>query len=94
MFRMKEGSSSEEKRNNTILLKESIEALREKIPEVKFIELAYNINTKPSAYDLVLISDFESEKALDIYRFHPEHQKVLELLKRVVKDTAVVDYEF
>jgi len=94
MFRMKDCDTPEEKKNNAIQLKESIEGLKNVIPEIKFIEVRFNINTKPSAYDLVLINDFDSEGTLDIYRNHPEHQKVLVLLKEVVEYTAVVDYEY
>ncbi|MFC2101286.1 Dabb family protein [Bacteroidota bacterium] len=94
MFRLKECNTPEEKKNNIIQLKESIEALKNVIPEIKYIELGYNISTKPSAFDLVLINDFESEETLEIYRHHPEHKKVLVLLKEVVENTSVVDYEY
>lgn len=91
MFRLKE---SPEKEKNAQELKEAIEALENIISEVKSIEIGLNINTKPAAYDLVLISDFENEEALDRYRVHPEHQKVLELIARINKEIAVVDYHF
>ena len=65
-----------------------------KVPELLFMEVGLNINKKPAAYDLVLTSHFESEEALDVYRVHPEHKKVLEYLYEVMETTAVVDYEF
>jgi len=73
-------------------LKSAIESLIGKIPELKFMEVGLNISTKPSAYDLVLTSHFESVDDLNVYRDHPEHKKVLEYLYEVTRETAVVDY--
>ncbi len=73
-------------------LKSEIEGLSAKIGELKFMEVGLNINTKSSAHDLVLTSHFDSEKALDAYRVHPEHKKVLDYLYEVTERTAVVDY--
>jgi hypothetical protein len=73
-------------------LKSLIEGLIGKVPELKFMEVGLNVNTKPSAYDLVLTSHFDSEEGLDAYRVHPEHKKVLEYLYEVTEETAVVDY--
>lgn len=74
-------------------LKLAIESLMGQVPELKSMEVGLNLSTKPSAYDLVLTSEFESLESLDAYRVHPEHQKVLELLYEVMDQTAVVDYE-
>jgi hypothetical protein len=51
-----------------------------------------NVNSKPSAFDLVLVTDFENKDALNKYRSHPEHQRVIELLAGINEDIAVVDY--
>ena len=80
------------KQDNIQKLKEAIEKLEESIPEAKSIEVGLNVNEKPSAYDLVLVSDFENEDALERYRVHPEHQKVVEFIKKVNDDIAAVDY--
>ncbi len=91
MFRLKDVP---EKAENIKKLKEAIDDLEEIIPEAQSIETGTNVNTKPSAYDLVLVSEFEDEEALDAYRVHPEHKKVLELIKKVNDQIAVVDYHF
>ncbi len=65
------------------------------VPEIeslKSMEVGININTKPSAHDLVLIADFDDEEGLNLYRSHPEHVKILNRMKEVVEKTAVVDY--
>ncbi|MEE4257061.1 MAG: Dabb family protein [Bacteroidales bacterium] len=93
MIRVK-GNNPEEKRNNAVILKDAIDGLVGKIPELKSMETGLNVNEKPMAYDLVLTSVFESMEALDAYRVHPEHKKVLEILYELKDETAVVDYEY
>ncbi len=75
-------------------IKEKLESLPSFIPELKKMEVGLNVNTKPSAHDLVLIADFENEEGLNVYRAHPEHVKILDIMKETVEKTAVVDYYF
>lgn len=56
------------------------------------MEVGLNINTKASAYDLVLTADFEDEAGLEAYRIHPTHIKVLDYLKTNMEKARVVDY--
>lgn len=93
MIRLKETDLPEAKYENADKLKAAIESLLGVIPELKSMEVGLNLSTKPSAYDLVLTSVFNSLEDLDIYRVHPEHKKVLDLLYEVMEQTAVVDYE-
>jgi hypothetical protein len=62
------------------------------INELLAMEVGLNINTKASAYDLVLVADFEDETGLDAYRIHPAHVKVLDYLKKTMEKATVVDY--
>ena len=73
--------------------KEMLVRLEESIPELIRMEVGLNVSTKASAYDLVLTADFADENALDKYRVHPEHVKVLEFMRAVVEKVAVVDYK-
>jgi hypothetical protein len=93
MIRVK-GKNPEEKRTNAIRMKEAIDGLMGKVPELISMETGLNVNDKPMAYDLVLTSVFNSMEELDIYRVHPEHKKVLDLLYELKEETAVVDYEY
>ncbi len=93
MIRLNDAGSAKAKLENATKLKAAIEGLMGKIPELKSMEVGLNLSAKPSAYDLVLTSVFDSLEALDIYRVHPEHKKVLELLYEVMEQTAVVDFE-
>jgi len=80
------------KDQEAIKLKKMLEDLTDEIPSLYTMEVGLNINTKPSAFDLVLTADFENETGLNAYRVHPKHVKVLDYLKVVVEKTAVVDY--
>ena len=69
-----------------------LEELPGKIESLLAMEVGLNINTKASAFDLVLTADFENENGLDAYRVHPEHVKVLDYLKETMEKATVVDY--
>lgn len=92
MLRLKSGLTPNEKESAATELMHMLQALSQSIPELLSMETGRNISTRPSAFDLVLTAMFENEAALDIYRVHPEHQKVLQRIKQLVSETAVVDY--
>lgn len=93
MLRLKEYDNKTQKLENALKLKKALESLKGFIEEIKFLEVGLNFNEKPSAFDLVLTTTFDSEEDLEMYRMHPEHKKVLVFLKTVTSETAVVDYE-
>lgn len=93
MLKLKETENRIEKLENALKLKKAIEGLGYKIDEVKYMEVGLNYNEKPTAFDLVLTSTFDNAEALDAYRVHPEHVKVLDFLDKVIDKSAVVDYE-
>lgn len=92
MVKAKDSFSYSEKAEKLNQFKNSLEDLKGKINELNYLEVGMNMNTKPSAYDLILITEFDSETALDLYRVHPDHLKVLDLLKELAGNVAVVDY--
>ncbi len=79
-------------KERAIRLEEKLNSLKANIPSLIKMEVGLNISTRPSAYDIVLVSEFESEDGLNIYRVHPKHQEVLAYMKQVVADAKVVDY--
>ncbi len=90
MFRIK--GEGEIKKKNTLFFKDNLDALKNKIPEAKYLETGMNFSESPSAFDLVLTTYFDSENDLEIYRKHPEHQKIVTLIKEIVTEVSVVDY--
>ncbi|MCD4729089.1 MAG: Dabb family protein [Bacteroidales bacterium] len=93
MLRMKEYDNKTQKFENALKLKKAIEALKIYIDDLKYIEVGLNLNVKPHSYDLVLTATFETEEALDNYRNHVEHKKLMVFLRTVTAESAVVDYE-
>lgn len=73
-------------------LQKMLEDLQVSIEELNRIEVGRNVSTKPSAFDIVLTADFDDVEALNVYRDHPEHVKVLNYLKIVMEKAQVVDY--
>ena len=88
MFRMKDVNSSHSIRR----LKDTLDQLKNKIPEVKALETGINVSKSPSAFDLVLYSEFKHEEDLETYREHPDHKEVLKFIKEHVAEVKVVDY--
>lgn len=88
MFKMKEEAAGRIEE-----LKKELDALKNKIPEIRGFEVGFNISRSETSYDLVLVSEFRSKEDLEAYRIHPEHQKIIELLSQVCSERRVVDYE-
>ena len=88
MFTFKE----ENKAKNIAIVKDKLEALEGLIDELQSMEVGINFNKSERAMDLSLYSTFESEEDLKAYAVHPEHLKVVELIKEVTEVSKVVDY--
>jgi len=69
-------------------------ALKDKIEVLKFIQVGQNYELMSPSHDIGLITHFETLVDLEIYRVHPEHQKVVELIKSNTGSRAVIDFEF
>jgi hypothetical protein len=73
---------------------EELESLSETVTAIENMEVGRNISSSDSAYDIALVIDFVDTEALNTYRIHPEHQRVLKYLKSQEIEIAVVDYNF
>ena len=93
MWKLKDFAEGTDKKENAQKIKSKLEGLKDKIEEIKFIEIGININDSADSYDVVLYSEFDSLENLNIYRNHPEHLKVGELVSAVRLERKVVDYE-
>jgi len=85
--------NDEKKQENLLIVKEALEGLVEKIPELKCIEVGIDFNQSERAFDLSLYSTFTSKDDLKIYAVHPVHLEVVKLIKSVTNESKVVDYE-
>ena len=87
-FRIK----SEKKEEELKILKKMIEDLGDSIPSLIKIEAGINFSTRDTAYDLALVSEFHDREGLKAYQVHPEHLKLIDHLKKLDRELAVVDY--
>ncbi len=92
MWRLKESSAGDTRKGNAKKLKAILESLREKMVEIKCLEVGINFAESESSSDVVLYSEFASKEALDAYQKHPEHLKVADFVKQVCAERRVVDY--
>lgn len=72
-------------------LEELLQGLENQIDVICSLKTGRNFNERPTAYDLVLIVEFNNKKDIDIYRTHPKHVEVLNYMKTLRLETAVVD---
>lgn len=75
-------------------IKERLLALKESVPVLKSIEVGINFSTEKRAYDMALLTDFDSRADLQAYAIDPLHVDVIKLIKSHNAITKVVDYEY
>ncbi len=93
MWRLKEFAAGASREENAKKLKESLEDLKDQIEDIKAIEVGINFNSSPTAFDVVLYSEFSDMEGLNAYQNHPEHLKIVDFVGEIRSDRAVVDYE-
>lgn len=92
MFKLKERAEGSDRPTNIKALQEKLEALPAQIKEITFFEVGINSIETGVAYDMVLVSEFESKEALFSYQKHPEHVLVANFVGKVCESRIVVDY--
>ncbi len=83
----------ENKEENAKKIKQLLEALKGKIDGIISMEVGINTGKADTSYDVVLVSEFESQKALDDYQVNPIHLEAAGFVRSVAVKRAVVDYE-
>lgn len=75
-------------------VKEGLLSLKDKIKEIKTLEVGEDFSKGDRSYDLALYSTFELKEELDSYAVNPEHLKIINDYVKVYCDhTKVVDYK-
>lgn len=93
MWTLKENAEGNTKEQNAKLIKEKLEGLFGKVPQIKKIEVGVSYRHDKEDWDVVLISEFESKKDLDEYQNHPIHNVVAQFIGKVREKRACVDFE-
>ena len=93
MFHLKKGEDKQKKQHALRTIKESLLSLTQTIDVLASIEVGINQQESPRSADLVLITTFKTWQDLEVYRVHPDHQKVVSVIKSYTERSVVVDYE-
>ena len=78
---------------NAKILIELLNGLPDKIPELVELKAGKDFSNSPASYEVGLLTKFKDKDDLEIYRVHPEHQKVVAFVQKTTSDRAVVDFE-
>ncbi len=62
------------------------------IPEIRSLTVASNVVSLDTNWDLVLVADYDDEEALRTYIEHPEHQRVVGIIRPLVAQRSAVDF--
>jgi len=92
MWRLKPEADGRSRWENAVELKERLERLPPRIPELRDLEVGLNVSSSDAAADILLITAFASERDYQVYREHPEHERVVHFIRTIVADRQVVDY--
>lgn len=83
----------ENERENMLLFRERLLALKGKIPEIRAMEVGINVNPSDRSFDAVLVSEFDSLDALRAYSSNPLHVEVSDFCRSIREQSVSVDYE-
>lgn len=71
-----------------------LEALAGFMPDdIISLQVGRNIAYPESNWDVVLVGDYPSLEALDRYQVHPEHQRVVQIVRQLVSARSAVDFQ-
>lgn len=87
------GDTPEQKEPAARAIKAALEGLNGKIPGLLRLEVGLDFSRGPDSADVALYSEFVSREALHAYHDHPEHLKVIPLVKTARCERRVVDFE-
>jgi len=73
---------------------DGLSGLPDKIDEIRGFVFGRDVIRSERSYDFGLVSSFDDLAALDRYQVHPEHQKVVTLVKEAAESVVAVDFEF
>lgn len=86
------GATAEERAANIALLQRSFHSLRGRVPGLLRLEVGVDTSAVDYACDVVLVSEFESQAALEAYASHPEHLRVKQEVGDMRTHRYQVDY--
>ena len=93
MWKLREYAEDALKAENALRMKQILDELPAKIPEIRRLEVGIDSGGNEGSYDIVLSADFDSAEDLDRYQEHDAHMKAAEFIQKIRENRASVDYE-
>ncbi|MCB9130664.1 MAG: Dabb family protein [Anaerolineales bacterium] len=87
LFKLKDRSPDNLERTAAVL-----RSLDGTINVLRHIEVGVNVVPSARAYDVALITRFDSLADMEAYQVHPRHQEVLAFMREQTDTAAAVDY--
>ena len=92
MWKLKDEAEGATRAQNAHKVRELLEVCRDVAPGTREFEVGIAAPGDASTYDVVLVSTFDDEAALDAYQTHPEHEKAKAFIGKVRETRQCVDY--
>ncbi|KVN34052.1 stress responsive protein [Burkholderia pyrrocinia] len=92
MWKLKELAEGATRAQNALRLKEKLDACRDIVPGILHLEVGLATPGLEATYDVVLVSDFVDQAALDAYQVHPVHEEVKKFIGAVREARQCIDY--
>lgn len=88
LFKLKDRSAA-----NVTRAAEVLRAMQGTVPNLRALEVGVNVVASDRAYDIALLTRFDSLAAMEEYQIHPNHVKVAEYMRGVMDSSVSVDYD-
>jgi hypothetical protein len=88
-FKFKAGTTDEQ----VDAIADGLAGLPDSIEDIRGFVFGRDVIRSERSYDFGLVSTFDDLEALDRYQVHPEHQKVVALVKAAAESVVAVDFE-
>ena len=93
MWSFKENAEGKTAQENMVFVRDSLYALLPVIPQIKKMDISFDITHSDSSSDMMLMTEFESIDTLREYVVHPAHQKVSQYVRKVIDKRMSHDCE-
>lgn len=93
MWKLKENAEGASRAENAEKLKAKLETCRSIVKGQGHFEVGTAQPGFACTYDVVLVSDFDDDAALEAYQVHPKHQALKDFVAAIREDRQCVDYE-
>ena len=93
LWKFKDEEKGKTRLENMEWLREHLYALMPVIPEIKRMEIGFDIKHTDMSMDFMLLTEFDSMETLAYYANHPDHLAVSEYVRSVIETRVVLDCE-